>query len=103
MMLLDEVGSKAPEVAATIMKSINDFGLEVTLCSLAQEKFPKKKLERLKKDIDSKEVISFDLVEKTGRKRKVVYRVLIDLKNKEVEVNAIKSEVKLQFFDYKAK
>jgi len=84
MMLLDESGSKSQEVAATIMKSINDAGLEATVLSLAQDKYPKTRLEKLRSDLASKEVVTFDLVEKVGRYKKPVYRVLIDLKNNEV-------------------
>lgn len=103
MMLLDESGSKAQEVAATIMKSINSVGLEATILSLAQDKFPKTRLGKLKVDLRDKEVVTFDLVEKVGRYKKPVYRVLIDLKNNEVEVNAVTSEVKLEFYNYESK
>jgi len=103
MMLLDESGTKAQEVAATIMKSINSVGLEATIVSLAQEKLPKKRLTALKSDLANKEVITFNLVEKVGKYKKPTYKVLIDLKNNEVEVNVITAEVKLEFYKYEAK
>lgn len=101
MIQLQQLGSNSTEIASAIMKAINSAGVETTVLALLKDKSAKKKIDRLKVELKTKDAINFSLYEKIGRKKIPRYSVVIDLKNKEVEVNPLPQEINLEFSEWK--
>jgi hypothetical protein len=86
MLELDDISSKAIEVASVIQKSINTVGIEATITAVSKkDQLTNEQILELQDTILTKGTINFTLTEQD----KPRYFVHINVETKEVEVEAL--------------